>query len=52
MGACRQRGLKGTSGLRKEELIARLRAPNVAPPRLAMAPVAKPSSGLAALEAQ
>jgi hypothetical protein len=48
----RQRGLKGTSGLHKDDLIARLQAPDVAPARPAMVPVAEPGSVLAALEAQ
>ena len=42
---CRQRGLKGTSGLRKAELIARLREGPAAP-------AVKPASDLAALEAR
>lgn len=60
---CRQRGLKGYSSLRKETLIARLRAaeagsgtplaaPLVAPGRPATASAAKPSSDLASLEAR
>jgi hypothetical protein len=60
---CRERGLKGYSSLRKEELIARLRAaeagsgvpsaaPLVAPGRPATASAAKPSSDLASLEAR
>lgn len=48
----RQRGVKGTSGLHKDDLIARLQAPDVAAALTAMAPVAKPGRGLAALEAQ
>lgn len=42
---CRERGLKGTSGLRKAALVARLRE---GPP----APAANQSSDLAALEAR
>lgn len=59
---CRQRGLKGYSSLRKEELITRLRAAEgsgvlsaarfVAPGRPATAPAAKPGSDLASLEAR
>jgi hypothetical protein len=60
---CRQRGLKGYSTLRKDGLIARLRAaaagsgtppaaPLVAPGRPAKNPAAKPSSDLASLEAR
>ena len=60
---CRQRGLKGYSTLRKDGLIARLRAAEagsgapraaalVTPGRPAKAPAATPSSDLAALEAR
>jgi len=42
---CRQRGLKGTSGLRKAELIARLREGPAAP-------TVQPGSDLPALEAR
>jgi hypothetical protein len=60
---CRERGLKGYSSLRKEELIARLRAaeagsgvsnaaPLVAPGRPVTASAAKPGSELASLEAR
>jgi aryl carrier-like protein len=60
---CRERGLKGYSSLRKEELIARLRAAEaasgtppaarlVAPERTGTAPAAKPGGDLASLEAR
>lgn len=60
---CRQRGLKGYSTLRKDGLIARLRAaeagsggppaaPLVATGRSVTAPAATPSSDLASLEAR
>ena len=58
---CRERGLKGYSSLRKEELIDRLRAADaapggaaalVAPVRPPAAAAATPGSDLAALEAR